>query len=119
MNKLVRLVALLLLSTLVFAIDRTISWTPPAFNTDGSVLLEQDLDFYTVYCDGVPLVSIDVIIGTHSAVISLDALTEGSHACVLTVTALNGQESAPSNTVNFTIGPRVPMPPTGLTIALP
>ncbi len=114
----VRVAALLMLSTLVFAIDRTVSWTPPTQNTDGSVLLEQDLDYYTFYCDGLEYVVIDSIIGTNTAVISLDGLTEGSHTCDLTVTSLAGVESGPSNSINFTIGPRVPNPPTGLAITL-
>lgn len=116
MNKttlLVRATALFLLSTLVFAIDRNISWTPPTQNTDGSVLLEQDLDFYTFYCDGLAYQSFDSIIGTNTAVISLDGLTEGTHICDLRVTALNGAESGPSNSVNFTIGPRGSEPSDG------
>ena len=121
MNKttlLVRATALFLLSTLVFAVDGNVGYTPPTENTDGSVLLEQDLDYYTFYCDGQPYATIDSIIGNRTAVVSLDGLTEGSHDCNLTVTALNGAESGASNSINFTIGPRVPNPPTGLTITL-
>lgn len=112
------IVPVLLLSGLVFSFDRTVTWTPPTQYTNGDALLEQDLDYYTLYCGGQPFAQIDSIIGTHSAVIDFSPLGEGTHECYLTVTALNGQESGPSNTANFTVGPRVPGAPTNLVITL-
>jgi hypothetical protein len=98
----------------------TISWSPPTEYTDGAPLLEQELDFYTFYCNGAALKEIDVVIGTHSDNVSLTALPTGSYTCELTVTALPitpnvGAESGPSNSINFTIGPRVPMAPADLS----
>lgn len=94
----------------------TISWTPPTQYTDNAPLLEQDLDFYTFYCDGSSLAVIDSVIGTRSAVVSTNSLTAGNHECWLTVTSLAPAESGPSNSINFTIGPRVPMAPAGLSL---
>ena len=108
----------LLLGSLVFGWEGNISWDPPTENTDGTILLEQDLDFYTFFCDGVPLATIDSIIGTRTATVSTLSLAEGSHNCWLTVTALNGQESDPSEVRNFIIGPRVPGAPTNFVINL-
>jgi ABC-type sugar transport system substrate-binding protein len=93
----------------------TISWTPPTEYTDGAALLEQDLDFYTFYCDGAPLATIDSIIGTYTATVSTNSLSTGDHVCTLRVTTLEAVESGDSNAINFTIGPRVPMAPAGLT----
>jgi len=99
----------------------TISWTPPVQFTDGAPLLEQELDYYTFYCDGASVAIIDSVIGQWTADVNTAALAEGSHTCHLTVTAIGGPpptigaESGPSNSINFTIGPRVPMAPAGLT----
>lgn len=93
-----------------------LAWTPPTEYTDGAPLLEQDIDFYTLYCDGAEFITIDAIIGTHSESVNVTAMAPGDHACYLTVTMLTGAESDGSNTVNFTIGPRVPMAPAGLKL---
>jgi len=92
------------------------SWSPPTQYTDGAPLLEQDLDFYTLKCDGVEIADIDNIIGTYSYSVPETGFASGDHSCVLTVTTLQGAESGDSNAVNFTIGPRVPMAPAGLTL---
>ena len=94
----------------------TISWTPPTQYTDGAPLLEQDLDFYTFYCNGVELAQIDSVIGTWTASVSTASLPEGTHTCTLRVTTLAGAQSGDSNPANFTIGPRVPMAPAGLSL---
>lgn len=117
MKYFLRVIALLGLASITFAFDANISWTPPISYENGDALLEQDLDFYTLYCNGAPFVTIDSIIGTRSATVDMTALGEGTHSCALRVTALNGMESGDSNIVNFTIGPRVPNPPT-LTLVL-
>ena len=93
-----------------------ISWTPPTEYTDNAPLLEQDLDFYTFYCDTVSVAQIDSVIGDRTAQISTASLSAGDHECWLTVTTLSASESGPSNSVNFTIGPRVPMAPAGLSL---
>jgi hypothetical protein len=105
---------LLVLSLTVQADDFTISWLPPTQYTDGTPLLEQELDFYTLYINGTGVVNLDVILGTWTANVTI---TEpGTHVLALTVTANNGVESNLSDTVNFTVGPRTPMAPVSLTI---
>ncbi len=93
----------------------TISWTPPDQYTDGFPLLEQDLDFYTFYCNGTVIKTIDSIIGTATDVVDRSGMASGDYTCHLTVTSLLASESGASNTINFTIGPRVPGNPAGLT----
>ena len=48
----------------------TISWLPPAEYTDGTQLLEQDIDFYSFYCDGNRIVDLNAVIGTWTAEIT-------------------------------------------------
>lgn len=108
------LLATLLASLTVDATEFTITWTPPTENEDNTPLLEQDLDFYTLYINGQPVVNFDSIVGTWTAVIVINE--PGTNPGELTVTALNGQESGFSNTVNFLVGPRTPKNPTNLTI---
>lgn len=110
MRAILRITVLLLLSSITFATDFTVSWTPPTQYEDGATLLEQDLDFYTFYCDGNRIVDLDSIVGTWTAII---AFTEpGTYVCGLTVTDLNGEQSDLSNTKVFMKGPRKPRPPT-------
>ena len=123
-------VSVLLLSTITLDYDRgftlnaayaqdsgalTISWTPPVQYTDGAPLLEQELDFYTFYCNGVSIKVIDSVIGTSTDIVDTTGLVSGDYTCRLTTTTLLAAESGPSNSINFTIGPRVPMAPANLT----
>ena len=127
-----RLIAVLvLLSSLLFQFDdRThlslnaayaqaantlsLSWDPPTMWDDGTALLEQDLDFYTLSCDGQPVAQIDSIIGTYNYNLDLAPFGFGSHSCTMTVTAIpqvGGLESDPSNPVGFTIAAKKPGAP--------
>lgn len=106
----VRAIALVLLASITFATDNTIRWVPPVFYTNGVPLLEQDLDFYTLYCDGSVLQVIDSVIGTRTEQVHLPK-TEGNHICYLTVTTLVGVESAPSNDYSFSNLPLIPAAP--------
>jgi len=103
-----------LLSTSAIADTFVLSWTPPTAYMDGTSLMEQDLDFYTFYLNGAPIVNFDVILGQWSAEVTI---TEpGTHIGALTVTDLNGQESPLSNEISLTVGPRTPGAPTNLTV---
>jgi hypothetical protein len=106
----IRTMALVGLASITLAWDANISWTPPTFYVDGTPLLEQDLDFYTLYCDGTAIQQIDSIIGTPTALATFPD-TIGTHTCHLTVTTLNGMESEASNTYVFTRTSPVPNPP--------
>lgn len=94
-----------------------IDWTPPTTYTDGVPLLEQDMDFYTFFCNGVPMKTIDLVVGTYHDDVDISQWPSNDYTCHLTITSLLGQESDPSNTVNFTIGARKPGTVTGLTIS--
>lgn len=106
----IRAIALVMLASITFASDNTINWVPPVFYTNGVPLLEQDLDYYILYCDGAVLQVIDSIIGTPTAQVHLPK-TEGTHVCHLTVTTLVGVESGPSNEHVFTNQPLIPAAP--------
>ena len=119
MKYILRAFALLCLAGLVFGQSSgNVNFEPPTQYTDGSQLLEQDIDFYTLYCNGAAFVEIDSIIGTYSATVDVRALGVGTHSCHLTTVMLSGAESAPSNVVDFTVGPRVPRGPVLVTIQL-
>ncbi len=94
-----------------------ISWTPPTQYTDGFPLLEQELDFYTFYCGAIAIKQINVIIGTWADNVDISSMASGAYVCHLTTTSLEGIESGPSNTINFTIGARTPGNPAGLIIS--
>ena len=100
----------LMASITVDASTFTIHWSPPTQYEDGTSLLEQDLDYYSFYCDGNHVVDLDSIMGQWTADITFTV--PGTYTCGLTVTDTGGQESALSNTKSFTKGPRVPRPPT-------
>jgi len=87
----------------------TLKWQPPTSYTDGTMLIEQDLDFYSFYCDDAHVMDFDAIVGTWQADITFTQ--SGHYICGLTTTTLKGVESELSNTLTFTKGPRVPRPP--------
>lgn len=116
---LLRGAALFLLATLTFAFDGNFQWQRPTAYTDGAPLLDQDIDFYSLYCNGTHMGDIENIGMTESWQAPVGFFAPGTYECHLTVTDINGQESEASNSVNFTVGPRVPNPPTGLVITLP
>lgn len=113
--KLLSIFAALLLSSFpAIADDWQICWTPPTQFVNGDPLLEQDLDFYTLYVNAVPVLNFDVIVGTWC--VTYTTHTEGTYTAALTVTHINGQTSDLSNEVSFTLGPRRPMAPSNLTV---
>jgi len=108
------ILALLLASLTVDADEFILKWTPPTQYTEGTVLLEQDIDYYTLYIDGVALTNFDSIIGQWS--VSVTFTEPGSYEGNMTVVTVNGAESDFSNPVNFTVGPRTPGAITNLTV---
>ena len=100
--------AILLGSITVQADTFRLSWTPPTENEDGTPLLEEELDFYTVYVDSMPIVHLDVIIGTWTADITITQ--PGTWPVYMTVTNFHGKESKPSNQLLFTVGSPTPGP---------
>lgn len=105
---------LLGLSSLSLADDFQICWTPPTQFVNGDPLLEQDLDFYTLYINGAEIMSFDSIVGTWCIVYTTH--TEGTYEAQLTVTHINGMTSDLSTPRSFTLGPRQPKAPSNLTV---
>lgn len=111
------LLAVLLLGGLfstALADDFQICWTPPTQFVNGDALLEQDLDFYTLYINDQEVMSFDVIVGTWC--VTYTTHTEGTYTAQLTVTHINGMTSDLSNPSSFTLGPRQPKAPSNLTV---
>ena len=118
MKYLIRLIALICLSPLVFAVEpKTFNWTPPTQNTDGTALTDAEISSYNIFCNAVLLSNVINTGGTDT--FTSAPLPAGSYVCHATTIASNGEESAASNTVNFTVAQSVPQPPTGFTVTLP
>lgn len=98
----------------IYADDFQICWQPPTEFENGDPLLEQDLDFYTLYINDQNVMSFDVIVGTWC--VTYTTHVEGTYTVDMTVTHINGQTSARSNQTTFTLGPRRPMAPSNLTV---
>jgi len=106
------LVAMLLLGSLTIQIQADvfeIKWQPPTHDTAGVLLLEQELDYYTLYVDGFSTIFYDSIPGSYYQLHEI--IPAGSYELYLTVTTIENVESGPSNTKVFIVGPRTPMPP--------
>lgn len=113
------LLAVLLLGGLfsaALADDFQICWTPPTQFVNGDALLEQDLDFYTLYINDQEVMSFDSIVGTWC--VTYTTHTEGTYTTQLTVTHINGMTSDLSNPSSFTLGPRQPKAPSNLTVVV-
>ena len=116
MNRIKWILPAILVASLTFAWESNVSYKPPIANTDGSLLLEQELDFYILYCNDVEVAAIDSIIGQRTVLVDFGILPAGSYPCNLTVVNLDGIESAYSDPYVFIIGPKTPNAPTGLVI---
>ncbi len=118
MNYLLRIVALLLLSSLVFAqapVGKVFTWTGPTEREDGTPLTEAEIDKYSIYCDGA-----SAAIWTQSNTPGFEDRWEspagtfalGDHNCYATAIDTGGRESSPSNTVPFSVtlaNPKAPV----------
>lgn len=107
----------LLLSPLVFAFqDREFRWTPPTQNEDGSPLPDSEIKAYNIYCNGSLLGVVENTGGVTSWRSPDGAFPPGTYTCHATTVATNDEESAQSNSVNFTVGPLLPEPPSGFSV---
>jgi hypothetical protein len=104
----------LLASAQSFADSFDICWTPPTQFVNGDALLEQDLDYYTLYMNDAEVMSFDVIVGTWC--VEYITHVEGTYTAELTVTHMNGQTSDRSNQSVFTLGPRKPKAPANVRV---
>jgi hypothetical protein len=111
-------IALLVISPLVFAVEpKTFNWTPPTQNTDGTALPDSDIASYNIYCNSLLLGNAPNTGGTDTWI--SPPLPEGTYDCYATTVAINGQESDPSNSINFTVAPSKPEAPSNFSVVLP
>jgi hypothetical protein len=109
------LVVPLLASTINTAradVTKTFSWVAPTKNVDGSTLPTSQITGYKLECTPVGPTPITI---SGPVTSYMQSFTPGTYTCTLRSLA-NGQQSAPSNAVNFTVPPPVPNPPTMLTV---
>ena len=112
-KNLIRITALLLLSSVVFAIgEKTFTWTPPTQYDDGSNLPQSEIASYDIECDGALLANIlNVPLDTDTYQAPSGTFAVGSHSCVAYTWSIDGVRSVASNATNFTVAPGVPNPP--------
>lgn len=115
MKYLIRGLALLCIAPLVFAVGgKTFTWQPPTQRMDGSALPQAEIREYKIYCDGDPLpvwTQENVPLNTDTWIAPDGTFSVGTHSCFATTVDTEGQESDPSNTVNFTVTPERPNAP--------
>lgn len=104
-----------LTSPLVFAVgEKTFTWQPPTERVDGEALPQAEIASYNIYCDGVetPIwTQPNEPLGTDTWIAPSETFARGTHSCFATTVDTEGQESDPSNIVNFTVSPARPLPP--------
>lgn len=113
MKRLKLLIALLLVSPLVFAVgEKTFTWTPPTEYEDDTPLAQDQIASYDIECDGQLLVNVpNQPLDTDTYQAPPGTFSVGTHSCVAYTVTVDGTRSGPSNTVNFTVAPGVPKPP--------
>lgn len=117
-NYFIRAIALLLLSSLVFAVEpKTFNWIPPTQNTDGTPLTDAEISSYNIFCNSVLLANVINTGGTDT--FTSAPLPTGAYVCHATTIRDDGRESGASNTANFTVDPSDPEAPTGFSVTLP
>ena len=105
---------LLLLSFNVYADEvKTFSWTVPTEYTNALPLPDNEISSYMIICDdGGGMAFLASVANTGATNTYQQVLATGSYTCFVRTIATNGLESAPSNTVNFTVGVSTPNAPT-------
>lgn len=93
----------------------TIGILPPTEFEDGSVLFEQDIETYHLYCDGAYIRDVPNDF-TRRFTVTASELGAGTHECALS-DRVGGIESVLSNTLSFSLGQRTPKAPTLVTVA--
>jgi len=112
----IRILVLLLLSPLVFALgEKTFNWEPPTEREDATPLDNADIQEYRIYCDGDLTTPIHVQpnepLNTDTWQAPAETFALGTHDCVATAVDTGGKESLVSNTVNFTVSLARPKAP--------
>ena len=112
------LVALLLLSPLVFAVgEKTFTWSPPTEYEDGTPLPQADIASYDIECDGALLANVlNTPLDTDSYQAPPGTFSTGTHTCVAYTWTTEGVRSNASDPVNFTVAPGKPGPPINFAV---
>lgn len=95
---LVAAIAALFYTSAVLAEEKTFSWTMPTEYTDGSELPVEEIQFTRIYCDNGVVITVP---GPATSVAR--DFNPGTYSCYATVTSINGMESLPSNSTEFTV----------------
>jgi hypothetical protein len=90
---------------------KTFTWVQPTQYTDGSSLPVAQIAGYTLACTP-GTISVPVPTGTTFQ----RSFTPGNWSCNLSTRATNGQVSAPSGNVTFTVAQPVPAAPSGFSV---
>ena len=110
------IISLIVCSPLTFAVgEKLFTWTPPTERVDNTPMPESEIDRYNIYCDGDPTpvwTQSHMPSGNQTWQAPPGTFALGAHQCYATTVDTEGQESDPSNTVNFTVSPERPKPPT-------
>ena len=115
MKRLAILFAVVAFPLLAFgAGGKLFTWNAPTERVDNSPLPNSEIDSYRIYCDGD-----STPIWTQSNSPAFDerwqapdgTFAVGTHTCHATTVDTLGQESGPSNTLNFIVNPDRPKPP--------
>lgn len=108
-----RIAVFLILAALAapaLALEKTFSWTAPTQNTDGSALAPAQIAGYTITC-GARVLTVNGPVTSFKA-----DFGPGDYTCSAVTRATNGQVSAPSNTVSFTVPQPVPGAPADFSV---
>lgn len=105
------LFALAAFSLNALAETKTFSWTQPTQNTDGSALAPSDIAGYRLECAGQVTVNFPGAVSTGTR-----NYGPGTYTCTLRTEHINGNVSAVSNSVTFTVLQPTPSPPTGFSV---
>jgi hypothetical protein len=93
-----------------FAETKTFAWDAPTTRDDGAPLTVDELDFYELECNGVPVTTFP-----GEAETGLVDMLNGAYTCALYAVDVDGLRSDMSNEVFFTIA-SPPSPPTDFSV---
>ena len=114
------LILLVLFSTVALGFqNKTFDFVPPIQNMDGSPLADAEIASYNIFCNDALLGNVLNTGGTNTWTSPDGSLPPGIYQCHATTVRDDGEESDPSNSVNFIVDPSRPEAPTGFSVTLP
>lgn len=94
----------------------TLTWIFPDAYVNGDVLNASDIQFTSIFCDGVSEPMVMISAPTTQFVFSPGLVPEGIHPCSATITDVLLAESAQSNIVQVNTQNPPPKPPSNLMV---